>query len=128
MDSDGVALALQAPARPRSGVGRGLHDALQGMLACKGHLAHHFDAGSGDVARVHATDAPAFVVYLEHDARGFFFVFSENALQYANDEFHGRVVIVKQHHLVERRRRKLGRLAVKNRIALVFEVSSHEKY
>src|SRR6187549_1366149 len=48
----------------------------------------------------HTTDAFALRMYLEHDASRSHSVHTEELLQDIDDELHGRVIVVEQHHLI----------------------------
>src|SRR3546814_3660342 len=68
--------AANSPGKPRLAplrlrIGRGLHQALQRMLARVGKLAHHFNPSCGDIAWINATNTPSFVMNLKHDERCF---------------------------------------------------------
>ena len=48
----------------------------------------------------HTADAFALRMYLEHDACRSHSVHTEELFQNIDDELHGRVIVVEQHHLI----------------------------
>ncbi len=57
--------------------------------------------GFSKVFRVDAAHGRTFRMYFEHDLGRAFMVHAKNCLQHLNDEFHRRVIIVEQYHLVQ---------------------------
>ena len=58
--------------------------------------------------RVNAADADPVPVNVEHDLHGLLARLGEKSLQHMDHELHGRVVVVQDEHLVERRLLRLG--------------------
>lgn len=56
--------------------------------------------GFGDVAGVRPGDAFAALMHIEHDLLGSRSRMVKNAFQHKHDEFHRRVIIVIQHHMI----------------------------
>src|SRR6185312_16660772 len=70
------------------------------------HLSH---LGLRNLISKDPTDPLAFGMHLQHNASRFGSVHRKEALQDVDHELHGSVVVVDQHHLVERRTLELGR-------------------
>lgn len=66
-----------------------------------GEIHHLGDFGFGNLKGIDAADAHALLVDMEHDAGGFLGRLRKELLQHMDDEFHGRVVVIQQQHLVE---------------------------
>ncbi len=66
------------------------------------------DLGFGDVIGENAADADAVAVDVEHDLHRLLAVLVEDLFQDVDDEFHRRVVVVEQEHLVHARLLGLG--------------------
>ena len=56
--------------------------------------------GFGDVAGVRPGDAFAALMHVEHNLLGAWPRMVKNAFQYEHDEFHRRVIVVIQHHMI----------------------------
>jgi len=99
-----------------------LESTHQRMLIVAG-VGHHLrNLRLGDLVSKHAADTLALHVHFKHHPRGRFTVQAEKALQHIHDELHRGVVVVQQHHAVQRRlpgfRRSL--LDYQARVALLF--------
>lgn len=79
------------------------HRALQGMLGIPRRRQNLSHLGFGYLERIDPAQARAAPVNMEHDARGFLTAFVEKSLENLHDELHGRIIVVKQKNLVERR-------------------------
>lgn len=89
-----------------SSIVRGLHHALQGMLMGMGRAQNHLYLGCRDVTGVDPADAPTLVMHLEHDPCSHVRRLAKDPLQYHDHEFHGRVVVIEQDHLIHGRWRQ----------------------
>src|SRR5450755_3593719 len=77
------------------------------MLSCiRDNLSH---LGFRNLISKDATDSFALGMYLQHNASCFATVHCKEPLQDINHEFHGSVVVVDQHDLIERRTLELRR-------------------
>jgi hypothetical protein len=77
------------------------------MVACITGDKGNF--GFGDIMRVDAAHTLAAGVHFEHDLRGLGAIETEKSLEYIHHEFHGRVVVVDQHDLIQGGLFDLGR-------------------
>ena len=89
------------------------------------------DLGFRDLVRIDAAFADPVIVNMQHNSCGGFVVLSEEALQNMHDEFHRRVVVVDQHHLVqgwflEARCRLLDHQAVARSCLVAVLFAAHE--
>ncbi len=66
-----------------------------------GEFNHLGDFCFRNLERKNATNAHAVAMDMQHDIHRLFAVLAENLLQDVDDEFHRRVVVVQQKHLVE---------------------------
>jgi hypothetical protein len=73
------------------------------MLMLAGKVHDLSDFGFGDFVGVHAANANAMLVDVEHDPGGVLLILAEKPLQHVDHELHGRVVIIEQQDLVQRR-------------------------
>src|SRR6187397_1629840 len=77
-----------------------LERAHQGMMMVTGVGSNQGNFGFRYFICEHTTDAFALGMYLEHDACRSHTVHTEELLQDIDDELHGRVIVVEQHHLI----------------------------
>lgn len=103
-----------------------LHDALKRMLIHPGKLQYRLDARGSDIPRINTHYSAAFVMDLQHDARGLFEGFSEYMLNDYDHEIHRRIVVVEQYHLIHGGRRELGGLALRDCVVCPFYLSAHD--
>ncbi len=73
-----------------------------------GEVHHLPDLGFGDLEGEHADHREPALVHRQHEVERLRVRHAEEPLQHMNDELHRRVVVVEQHHLVERRTLGLG--------------------
>jgi len=71
------------------------------MLARKVHDLRNLRLGH--FVGENPTDADAVLMHMQHHPRRILTAHVEDALQNMNDKLHGRVVVIEQEHLVERR-------------------------
>ena len=71
------------------------------MFAGKVHDLRHF--GFRNLVGIDPALADPVLVDMHHDSLGGFVVLVEEVLEHVDDEFHGRIVVVEEHDLVERR-------------------------
>ena len=72
------------------------------------------DLGFGNAVRIDAAQSNALVMYFEHYLSGLFAAFGKKLLQNHHNEFHGRVIVVQQQHLIQRWRFLSGCRAIYN--------------
>src|SRR3989442_8590565 len=87
-----------------------LHHAFERILTLLREFLDGFNLGFGDLERVHPGDAHAVLMDMEHDPRRLGVLPVENGLEYFDDEFHRRVVVVEQDTFVQWRPLGLGLL------------------
>src|SRR4030095_384124 len=70
------------------------------------------DLRHGNLARIGAANAHALAMNLQHDLRGLLAAHGKDSLQDDDAEVHRCVIVVQQHHFIQRRRLYLGLLGL----------------
>src|ERR1043166_5959350 len=70
------------------------------MLMAPGEINHLAHLGLRHFVGIHAADPHSLAVDMQHDVGGFGAVLPEKSFQDEDNEFHRRVVVVEQKHLV----------------------------
>ncbi len=95
------------------------------MLVLASECADLFNLGRSDVTRENAAHTTTFVMNFEHDSRRLFSIHRKKTLEDSDYEFHWRVIVIQQQHLVHLRRHRLGTLCFQQTPFLGFR--NHEQ-
>jgi len=90
-------------------------------------VIHHLrNLGFGHFMAEHTYNGETLFMHSQHDFKGLRMIEAKEPLQHDDDEFHRRVVVIEQQHLVARRplRPRAG-LGQNTKVALVIRIVRH---